>query len=265
MGLFKPNVERMTEEKNLSGLIKALLHKDSFIREKAAMALGELKDPSSVKPLIALLDDKSSFVQYQAVESLGEIADKLAADAVYQKYGDKLEKWWALAKMGDVRALNGLEKLLEAEFFNRSMPNIKYNDLEIDRLAVLLAKLGDEGVCGLISYLQNGAPYWYSREVASIHSTDMIRRVIRILGMFKNEKAVTPLLELDWSHDGHLSDVAAWALGEIGKRDERVIQRLREKRKEASGGDNLLKYPDLREFSIYSEALSKLGEKTLAV
>ena len=40
--LFKPNVERLQEKKNVKGLIKALRHKDSDVRRDAAWALGKI-------------------------------------------------------------------------------------------------------------------------------------------------------------------------------------------------------------------------------
>jgi len=43
-GLFKPNVERLQEEKNVKGLIKALRYKDSDVRREAAEALGKIGD-----------------------------------------------------------------------------------------------------------------------------------------------------------------------------------------------------------------------------
>ena len=55
--LFKPNVKRLKEEKNVKGLIKALRHKDGYVRRDAAEALGKIGEPA-VEPLIQALKDE---------------------------------------------------------------------------------------------------------------------------------------------------------------------------------------------------------------
>ncbi len=43
LGLFPPNVEKLTEKRNVNGLIKALKYEDSGVRWAAKEALGKLK------------------------------------------------------------------------------------------------------------------------------------------------------------------------------------------------------------------------------
>ena len=54
--------------------------KDSDVRQAAAEALGEIKDPRAVEPLIAALGDESSGVRLAAAKSLGEIKDPRAVE-----------------------------------------------------------------------------------------------------------------------------------------------------------------------------------------
>ena len=57
---FKPNVEKMEKKRDVEGLIKVLEHKDKEVREKAAIALGRIKDARALPILITMLgsDDK---------------------------------------------------------------------------------------------------------------------------------------------------------------------------------------------------------------
>jgi len=64
--LFKPNVEKLKKERNVNGLIKALRHKDSLIRLRAAEALGSIRDKKAVEPLIQALKDEVPRVRWSA-------------------------------------------------------------------------------------------------------------------------------------------------------------------------------------------------------
>ncbi|MCW4000191.1 MAG: HEAT repeat domain-containing protein [Candidatus Bathyarchaeota archaeon] len=262
MDLLKPNVKKMTENRNVDGLVKALLNKDFLIRIAAVEALGKIKAPQAVKPLIELLSDEDSSVRYAAVRALSEIGDKSAAYAIFEKADYSYDKFLTLALMGDTRALCGLELLLEEIFPD---PRVVYSKSPTTReTAAILANIGEPAVDALISFLQKDAPAWYPRNPARFvglgnppNSVDMMRFVIEVLGYLKNQKAVKPLLELDWTHDAHLFDTAAWSLGEIGCRDEHVIQRLQAKLKEEAARP----WKDNRIISILSEALLKLEKK----
>lgn len=53
--LFKPKVYELSAKRNIKGLIKALVHKDNYIRHSAAEALCEVNDAQAVEPLIAFI------------------------------------------------------------------------------------------------------------------------------------------------------------------------------------------------------------------
>jgi hypothetical protein len=83
--LFKPNVEKLKKERNVNGLIKALRHKDSLIRLRAAEALGSIRDKKAVEPLIqALLNDEDPWVRRKAALALENIPDKRAVEPLIQ-------------------------------------------------------------------------------------------------------------------------------------------------------------------------------------
>lgn len=68
------------------GLLKLLKSKDNYTVIEAINALGDLRDPSAVKPLSSLATDTSieTFVNKKAIMALGEIADPNAIPAVHQ-------------------------------------------------------------------------------------------------------------------------------------------------------------------------------------
>jgi len=96
----KPDIEAMTQKKDIAGLIRALRSPDLDVYTRAAKALGTLgpeagdqliktlgtknkavklgvigaleiiKDPRSVEPLIAALKDKDSEIRWQAAIAL---------------------------------------------------------------------------------------------------------------------------------------------------------------------------------------------------
>ena len=74
----KPDPSKLLERKDLQGLLKALAHKDSVVRWRAAEALGALGDSRAVEPLIAALKDQGSTVRSEAAKALGALKDPRA-------------------------------------------------------------------------------------------------------------------------------------------------------------------------------------------
>ena len=88
-------VNRLARKMDIEGLIKALRHKDSSVRQAAAYSLGAIGAISrSLEPLIqAALNDEDENVRAQAVEILGEfsnVAKERAKEAVIQTLNDAL-------------------------------------------------------------------------------------------------------------------------------------------------------------------------------
>jgi HEAT repeat protein len=81
MGLLgPPDVKKMLARKDVGGLIKALRYKDSQIRQKAAHALGDIRDKKACEALLLALDDEDSYVCALSVEALGYLKDSRAVD-----------------------------------------------------------------------------------------------------------------------------------------------------------------------------------------
>ena len=71
-GLFgPPNVSKLIAKRNIHGLIKALRYrKDSDIRSRAAIGLGELRAAQAVDPLCTALSDREWHVRETAARAL---------------------------------------------------------------------------------------------------------------------------------------------------------------------------------------------------
>jgi hypothetical protein len=80
MGIFdfifggEPDIAKMQKNKDIDGLIKALAHTQTSLRERAAKALGILQNDRAVNPLIAVLDDQCKDVQMSAANALNSFA-----------------------------------------------------------------------------------------------------------------------------------------------------------------------------------------------
>jgi HEAT repeat protein len=85
--LFEPDVRKLEKNKDVQGLIKALKYqKNSYIRGRAANALGAMGDPRAIDPLVAALKDSEGTVRKDAVaalESLKWIPGKDEVSAYY--------------------------------------------------------------------------------------------------------------------------------------------------------------------------------------
>jgi len=85
-----PNVEKLKKNGDIEGLAKALKYKkDSYIRQKAAEALGKIAEKSAVNPLIAALKDENIDVRRKAVQALGTIGDPMTIACLITALKDK--------------------------------------------------------------------------------------------------------------------------------------------------------------------------------
>lgn len=82
----KPNVERLRENKDVDGLIRALEHTDKDVRHEARKALGRIGQPA-VEPLIQALKVEDEWLRVNIA--------------------------WAFARIGDVRGIEQLNQLLQ--------------------------------------------------------------------------------------------------------------------------------------------------------
>lgn len=109
LGLSKPNIEKMEENKDVEGLIKALTHGDSGIRGLAVLALGRIGDPTAAGPIIQLLKDNDYHVRWAAAWVVAGIAGIEAVGPLAQALRDKDETVRVQAARGfGIMATRGL-------------------------------------------------------------------------------------------------------------------------------------------------------------
>jgi HEAT repeat protein len=109
LGLSKPDVEKMEENKDVEGLIKALEHRDRRVRGLAVLALGRIGDSRAAGPVIGLLKDDDYHVRWAAAWAVATLADIEAMDPLTQALGDENETVRVQAARGfGIMATRGL-------------------------------------------------------------------------------------------------------------------------------------------------------------
>lgn len=126
--IFKPNIEKMKGQKNIKGLLKAFRHRDYYIRETAAQALGVIGDPIALEPLVKALGD----AMVASAVALGKLKDPRAVEPLIAvlmeermhadqtcdstQIGNDIVRSVviALGKIGDQHALKSLKGVLSS-------------------------------------------------------------------------------------------------------------------------------------------------------
>jgi len=97
-------------------LVKALQSKDWSVRERAAVALGKVRDARATDALIQAINDEDPRVQWAAAYALGELRDARAVEPLIdalQYCVIPLEIVTALGKIADARAVEPLITVLK--------------------------------------------------------------------------------------------------------------------------------------------------------
>lgn len=207
MFLFKPNVERLEEKRDVPGLLRALKHSDEEIAASAADALGRIGDSSAVAPLVAIIMDRNAPTRIGAARSLGRLRDFRAVEPLIAllKDQDKLLRMAAaeaLGSIGNPRAVKPLiEALADMEVVWPSTP-VRLSAVEA------LTRIGDtRAVEPFIRQLRTPDPG------KSVH-----RAVIRALGAMGDPSAIQPLTSALRDDYRYVREDAAEALAKFGRK-----------------------------------------------
>lgn len=208
MGLFKPNITKMHGKKDINCLVKALKHKDLYIRERAAQALGHIADARATEHLIDALEDKESYVRHRAAQALGEIGDARAVAPLVKALRDKddtvrQDAVEALSRIRDEGALRALVRVCQGR---------RETKLRVAAIEALEAfgRTEDVGVESLINALRS----------RKNHVKVIAARSLRKIGA---ETAIGPLFDVIeplsfYDHKDHpVSREAAKAIRSAGK------------------------------------------------
>lgn len=148
--LFKPDVEKLKEERDIRGLVEALGHKNRKVRRSAATALAVLAhqgiaDETAMNALNKALSDEDSYVSdfageafvamlkskrdikglidalshrvsqgTSAAKALGEIGDETAIDPLIKALGDVIVRKSAIRSLGKLKATKAVQPLIKA-------------------------------------------------------------------------------------------------------------------------------------------------------
>jgi len=199
--LFKPNVKKMKEKRDVPGLIKALSYKKSkIVRGEAAEALGYLHDSTAVDPLIAALKDNDVYVRCRAACALGYLHDSTAFDPLIAALKDN--EWYvrgqAAKALGELKDPRAVEPLIAA---------LKDHEGGAGEAALALGRIKDpSAVEPLLARLKDCKQGdWHLRNKLAL-----------ALGDFKDQRAVEPLMVLLKDKNWEVRRSTAHALASLG-------------------------------------------------
>lgn len=156
--LFKPNVGKLAETKNIEGLIKALYYtKDPSIQRAAVDAIARIKSKDAFDGLIQALEVNDSYVRTKAIEELGEFKDSSAVTPIINTvetdyshdFAMMISAVTSLGKIGDSKAVDALFRLMKK---NKNTNQKKLRKVLVDALVHINNKKVKKG---LIEALKN--------------------------------------------------------------------------------------------------------------
>lgn len=171
-----PDIENLKAKKDVEGLLKALKYKkDNNVREKAAMALGDMGDERSVKPLIYALNDEDADIRENAAAALEAIFR--LPDVENLKAKKDVEGLIRVLKYkekdNDVRE-NAAAAIRELQYTKAAGPLIQVLETEEgavrEKAAVALGEIGDERAVG---------PLTHALKYKSIGNVEMVKEILK--------------------------------------------------------------------------------------
>jgi HEAT repeat protein len=231
--LSKPNVDKLEARGEVESLIKVLDHKDWYVREDAALALGRLGDTRAVEMLIVLLEvRRRRGFGSDAARLLGKLGDARAVEPLIAALKDKdfpfvqEDAAEALGQLGDARAVEPLLAALNG----KDKDVVKAAALALDRIGVpvvepLIAALKDKekGVvwAAAAALTGIGAPA-VEPLIAALRELNAPARkaAVEALGQIGDARAVEPLVASLGDCDATVRKAVAWTLEKLAWQPE---------------------------------------------
>jgi len=206
--LFKPNVERLERNRDVPGLIKALQHPD--LEEQVARVLGRVGGAAAVDALIQLLDSERAGTRMASVEALGEIADPscvkpltelLQTTGAFMIQGVAMHGWSSRLRQA---AAQGLGRIANQDAIKALIGALGHDD--------------DLAGAGVVSALHSiGKPAIGPLADALGAAGERIRRAaVFALGAIQDEQSIKALAGALRDDDGKVRERAAKALDDLG-------------------------------------------------
>jgi len=228
VGIGPQNIEQLKASKDVNGLIRALKHKNWYVQDEAAYALGNIRDSRAVEPLIEVMKDEYGSVRsWAVVEALGNIGDSRAVEPLIgvlkDEYGyiqSRIVE--ALGRIGDKRAVEPLiEALADPNWWIRKCA------------AEALGRIGDKRAVEPLIEALNDKGWWY-------RGLSIRLAAVEALAEIGDSRAVKPLIEI--LKDRHIRAEVVSAINKLGYMRDALplINTLKSKEKSAGKAGYLI-------------------------
>lgn len=214
----------------------------SYVQERAALILRELKEKSAVDPLKRAHVDKYYGVRRKASEALIEIGEPAVAPLIKAlKNANPITREWVIRTLGEIKNRKAIKPLI------KTLRKDEKSWIR-ERAAEALAKIGDKKtVKPLIQALKD-------------EDRGVRGKAAEALGNIGNPTAVEPLikaLEEDRDDSGHVQACIAKALGKI--RDPRAVDPLIKQLNEHNTLWWKIKWAEIQEWSKTKRTREKIA------
>lgn len=173
MRLFKRNMQKMREEKDVPGLIRALNDKSLETRNDAAQALGERADSRSVMPLIQSIKDADVNFLECLVRTTKE----------YEKLTQRMKERRTAGRLTHGKLQNNMAEYARLDAAVRDRQ--REAKQTVDTATAALVMIGAPAVDRLIEALKETKESFHGRQA-----------IARALGEIGDPRAIEPLTEL---------------------------------------------------------------------
>jgi len=178
---------------SIEPLISVLQHPDSDVRWKAAIALGEIRDPRAIGPLIRQLSDTDRFVKSRVAHALGMIGAPAVHPLIQTLHdGDGNQRWGAAIALGGIKDPAAVDPLILALAD-------KYENVRAEAAAALVS-IGKPAIAPLIRFLKYSEGTVRIEVMAALgelHASDAIEPLVQMLEKVDGEERHTINATLD--------------------------------------------------------------------
>lgn len=198
-------LKEFEDKKSVKALIKALKHKDTFVRRKAAISLGHLRDESSINPLINSLKDEDSSVRDNAVWALAEMGELTIESLIDAKYSRN-----NYIRAGAISAIHRMALIDKLANLNRAVIgslNDEYNVVRRRAIKIL----------GKMNYNDNEATYSL---IQALNDEDLFvkENALLTLGQIGNEDSIKYIIQARSDDNLRIQEAAEQAWSSIKER-----------------------------------------------
>lgn len=228
----KPRLDKVADQ-GMRFIKEALADPDLRIRSMAIDVLRHLRRAGTSPSLVRALEHKDLTTRFQAIIALGEIGDVAAITALKRqfkstKYQLRRAAVWAMGRIHDPRAIEALTELLRSGYndsYTRTLTILGLGNLAgAKAITTLISQLGDsrsqvrEAAALMLGRLRaRSAVTALMGRLSSEYYSTVKKKLVWALGQIRHPSSFVPLLNLLWSAQPTLREMAGWAVLQYGK------------------------------------------------